>query len=381
MYPPFLGTDMNKVGMQDFFEDADWAEGLRRTVSGANELARSIRLESKGDIWAAEYFQSWLTNQDLDREPDLIEQILPLSLRGRVLLEPVLDDRMYVVCWYGNDRLSRQVSGGDPPNNYKTHDWWYSYMFVDREWKTCENKEMMQELLTSATYARWANYGTFYGISRYSFMALMGEMEKQYISKLLFTHTQTLYYKLALLCLVQRACLLRFSDEITAISQLDKSERQIGERVGSLYKQYLRFVNKIYFREVTAQEQGIELYEIMQQQMRLPQQVRALQEEMKELHQYAMIVEEDHRNDKLDILTYIGAFFVVPSFIGTYFGISDYDLSGQWIWISVFCLLSAGLAFAAIRATGDRRMVCLGLLIALMVIVLFIFPNIEKIWE
>jgi Mg2+ and Co2+ transporter CorA len=101
---------------------------------------------------------------------------------------------------------------------------------------------------------------------------------------------------------------------------------------------------------------------------------------MEQLHQYALIVDEDQRNDKLDILTYIGAFFVVPSFIGTYFGIADYDLSEHWMWISVFSVLSAGLAFFTIRTTGRTRTVLLALLTALMLGIIFLFPYLKAPW-
>lgn len=380
VYPPFMGTDMSKVGKQAFFTDDDWEIGLKRTIEEGKELARSIRLEQNGQAWVVENFATWLKEQYLRRPPDLIAQLLPVSLASTVRVEPILDDRMLVVSWYGNDLLAKEVKGKKPETNYEQNDWWYKYVFVDKEWPTCANKVMQADLIKKATYSRWVENGTFYGVSRYSFMALTGEMSNGFFPKLLFTHTQTLYYKLVSLCVVQRACLLRFSEEITAISQLETSRGQIGKRIGSLYKQYLRFVNKIYFREVTAQEQGIELYNMLQMQMDIPNQVAALQQEMEQLYQYALIVDEDQRNDKLDILTYIGAFFVVPSFIGTYFGIADYDLSEHWMWISVFSLLAAGLAFFTIRTTGRMRNLLLAALVLLMLGIIFLFPYFKAPW-
>lgn len=380
VYPPFLSTDINQVGQQAFFTNDDWVFGLHRTVNASGELARSISLECDGGPWVLDNFSSWTVDQNLRRAPDLIEQLLPVPLKNKVTIQPVLDDRMYVISWYGNDQLATQLKGTDADQHFQKEEWWYRYIFIDKEWATCSNGQMMADLLQKATYQRWTGQGTFYGISRYSFMVLMDEMASGFFPKLVFTHTQTLYFKLVMLCIVQRACLLRFSEEITAISQLNVKKGKIGARIGSLYQQYLRFVNKIYFREVTAQEQGIELYQKLHQQMELPQQVTALQLEMQELHQYALIIEEDQRNDKLDMLTYIGAFFVVPSFIGTYFGIADYDLSEHWQWISVFCVASAGLAYGAIRTTGRQRLWWLAVLILLMLLVIFVFPNLE-IWD
>lgn len=184
-----------------------------------------------------------------------------------------------------------------------------------------------------------------------------------------------MYYKTALLALMQRACLMRFSQEVTAISQLPKRDRRIAARVSSLYKQYLRFVNKIYFREVTAQEQGIEHYDILQNQMRLDKHVKDLELEIQELHQYVSMLEEEQRNDKLDILTYIGAFFVVPSFIATYFGINDYNMDGHWWEISLLGFLSAAFAFGVVRVSGAWRTLFVVLLVLLMTFTLFIYPK------
>ena len=60
---------------------------------------------------------------------------------------------------------------------------------------------------------------------------------------------------MAELVLVQRASMLRFSGEITKVSQLSNQDVEaVSKRVSSLYKEYIRFVNQIYFREITAQE-------------------------------------------------------------------------------------------------------------------------------
>lgn len=375
VYPPFLSTNLDLIGQQAFFDDQDWARGLKGTQEISNEMARSIRLETNGVAWALEDFQSWLVDQNPQRPPALVRQLLPEAMLQETALSPVLDDRMFTVCWYGNKELTEYLKGQNPEEHYKTDDWWYQFVFVDTNGATCPNMKLRKKLLEEATNPRWVNYGTFYGISRYSFVALTEHFSAGFFAKIIASHVQTMYYKTALLALMQRACLMRFSQEVTAISQLPKRDRRIAARVSSLYKQYLRFVNKIYFREVTAQEQGIEHYDILQNQMRLDKHVKDLELEIQELHQYVSMLEEEQRNDKLDILTYIGAFFVVPSFIATYFGIGDYEMDGHWWEISLLGFLSAAFAFGVVRVSGAWRTLFVVLLVLLMTFTLFIYPK------
>jgi Mg2+ and Co2+ transporter CorA len=134
---------------------------------------------------------------------------------------------------------------------------------------------------------------------------------------------QTIYYKMAELCLVQRACILRFSEEVARISAMNENKKNsLTARVSNLYKQYIRFVNRVYFREITAQEQGIELYSMLQEHMKIEQNVKDLDNEISELHQYAILREDQERNKNLTLLSILGAVFIIPTFISGFYGMN-----------------------------------------------------------
>lgn len=375
IYPPFFSSKIDLIGQQSFFDYKHWAEALEQTKA-IGEIAQAIYLKHRDQIWISDDFSQWTKQQTLDQQPFLIRQLLPSELKGNLKMKPVLDDRMFSVCWYGNQALVEEIQGQQADQNYKQHDWWYQYVFVDKpEGKTCQSKSRAQNLISAATNDRWANYGTFYGSSRYSFVALTSHISNNSFGAIVCSHLQTIYYKIALLSLVQRASLLRFSEEITAISNLEKTDEKISKRIGSLYKQYIRFINKVYFREVTAQEQGIELYDMLQEQMRLGGQVKELEQEIQELYQYGLILEEDKRNEKLDILTYVAAFFVIPSFIATYLAIGDFDMKTHWLAVSILCVISAALAFATIKSKARTRWFFLLLTAIFTIYCLFIYPK------
>lgn len=371
LYPPFLTTPLEDIGKQSFFESTDWLKGLEGPQQ-AGELPKKIALEANGKSWITETYAAYQQQPSLEQTPGLVHQLLPKILTATVTLTPVLDDRMFVLSWYGNKTLARKLQA-----DYLSSEWWYKMIFVDVSSPSCKNKTMFSNQLQEHTYHRWTNNKVFFGLSRYSFVSVSENFDKNYFSRILVTHFQTLYFKMVLLCLIQKACLLRFSAEVTWISQMVSNDRLLARKVSSLYKQYLRFVNKIYFREVTAQEQGIELYSLLQDRMHLNAHVKDLEGEVSELHNYVSMLDEEKRNDKLDILTYIGAFFVVPSFIVTYLSLDgNIDIGGnpnQLIWIGGISMGSAVLAFLIIRASKIWRLVFLVLLGVLMLYITFFY--------
>ncbi len=281
------------------------------------------------------------------------------NAKFKVYLRPVLDDRMFVVSWYGNSQLAADMSkvsdctdlviaGNEISDNrnkktyysYETNDWWYNYIYVDTS-PMQTNKFQKQELLKSQTYSRWVGQKTLYGMSRYSLVMLTSDFSDT--PSYLVRHLQSMYYKMAELCLLQRATILSFSGEITDVADLinkndenhseDKKEKKkdnkekqkdkiVTDRIEGLYKHYLLFVNKIYFREITAQEQGIEMYDIMQNTMRIPQEVKGLDYEIDELNRFsAMLHDKAEQKDmkgltgKANKLAQIAAIFLVPTLI------------------------------------------------------------------
>jgi hypothetical protein len=251
---------------------------------------------------------------------------------------------MFVVSWYGNDteiKALQQVNKDELPN-YLQHDktdFWMQLMFVDNSGSSSQSPIFSERLLQEHSYDRWIGYGSIYGITRYSFIALTNSGD--YPVKFIASHVKGRYFELVQLSLVQRISALRFSDEVTGIV-VKKNSRNLAVETDTLYEEYLRFINKIYFREPTAQEQGIELYGLLQKSMGIENEVKNLAQEIQELHNYVMLKAEDKRNTTLDTLTFVGSIFAVFSLIlgvlGTnYFGSGDdlkVDPSKGGIWFN-----------------------------------------------
>lgn len=287
----------------------------------------------------------------------LVEDLSP-TLR----VVPVIDDRMLVNCWYGNDELSAKVKETDSNGHvpFVDSDFWYKYVFVDNgEFVTCQSDKMRTELLDKSTYCRWQRLGTLFGISRYSLVALMDS--DQWTKNVLAMHMRTIYSRMFELVIVQRASMLRFSGEVTKVSALKgKRTKEVSEKASSLYKEYIRFVNQIYFRTVTAQDQGIELYEMMLKQFDSDIQIKDLDEEISELHQYVTLKIDQRRSENGDFLNWVAAAFLPATILTGLFGMNPFDCStlsirGLGIQVPIIIIASIVVSFVLFRIQKKKR--------------------------
>lgn len=387
VFPPFYRVSHWKAGHQVGFDSEDFtilgrphggeiAYEIGLQLPGTNERITEkwedspksmLRDESTLTFRLAAFIEPFLGKlyaypQPNDPREKIGKTKEPLD-PGNYKIQSVLDDRMFVVCWYGNkaitDRLAaKQIHKRKRANNgqYRrvkvkgteadrvetvyTDDWLYKFIFVDAGQLTVQNPALRRELLNKAAYQRWSGYGSYYGITDYSFVLLtaeLPELRQPWVNaSFLVTHLQTIYFRLCELVLIQRASIQRFSDEVTHVSQLDipkanhekfdEKVNQLSAYSNELYQRYIRFVNRVYFREVTAQIQGVELYERLHQQARLPTMVEGLKEEIHELHNYVaqetgrqlLAVEKDRKateEERTNFLTLIGALFLAPALL------------------------------------------------------------------
>lgn len=223
-----------------------------------------------------------------------------------VLIRNVMDDRMFTLCWYGNNELSGQLRQFDEIAKeyvYEANRFWFTFFSMDNpNSPTVQNSKLLRQYIERFTYGRWANYGTLYGVTRETFVILSEDAQNLAAvhAPPIHQHIQQMYYQMVILCLVQRASVLRFTGEITPLAQklikrnpeqtsdneeIDSTAKLVGQ-VSSLYGHYIDFLNRIYIREITAQIQGDELYTQLQNQMELKADVDNLGKQLSELNTY-----------------------------------------------------------------------------------------------
>ena len=144
----------------------------------------------------------------------------------------------------------------------------------------------------------------------------------------LLNYFETIYARMVELVLMQRATVLKFSERINMISiSADKSKELLQKEVNRLCQDYIVFKNQFYFKEVTAQDQGIEMYDMLQKSLRLEEMVKDLDEDIQELYQYHSILEEQEGNRKAQTLNNIMSFFTPASLAAAFFALGSWKVS------------------------------------------------------
>lgn len=297
--------------------------------TGHIETAHEIGFEGLNGVYS-EDFSSYKTS-DYNRPAGFIQKMIH-EVAPNIDIKAVIDDRMYTMSWYKNDNFINSLCNMTDEECSKNDDW-YRYVFVDAGDPTCQNERMKSSLLENATYNRWQKWSSLYGISRYSFVMLTSCGCPEHLLK----YFETEYVRMAELVLIQRASVLRFSTEVTNISSMDreKHDEMLPEKVRSLYKEYIRFVNQIHFREVSAQDQAIELYDKLYETAKLKEHVEKLDDEIEELYNYVSMRSGNDLNNIMAKLSVIATIFVPATFVAGLFGMNN-DFMGNDIYIESF---------------------------------------------
>lgn len=342
-------------------------------IKNRKEIADSIRIEGLNGV----YFENFETYKN-KREPwnpaSFIKKLIT-DLSETLRVEPVIDDRMFVNCWYTNKNLVEPFlclsdEGQEAIKNSEEAfhkfcfegSFWYKYLFVDEKSPSCRNKVMRKELLEKQTYLRWQQYGNIYGFTRYSIVLLMGEVNSS--NDFLPIHMRSIYARMVELVLIAKASILRFSREVTEVSKLTRTNTNndvLIRRISSLYKEYILFINQMYFKELTIQDQGIELYELMKETFKLDEYVKDLDNEIEELHSYMMLLEDRERNKKASTLNLIAALFLPATLLAGLFSMSYHDpdvckpTNSFWDLLIGVLLLAAGISSVIVMGIKKRK--------------------------
>lgn len=287
-----------------------WSEVNAEKRQELSEYLEIIGLDteiSKEDFKSYTVDEPWTATSMLDS--------LLKDLTDNLTLTPVIDDRMFVISLYKNDDMSRlSLSAADAYCNPSSpfSEFWYKYLFVDTGWPTCQNDEMMRDLLRAHTYLRWQNWNSLYGVSRYSFVYLTNSGVPSY----LVDYFMTTYARMMEIALVQRASVLCFSNEVTTLTKRgDWTLEKLSEHVDSLNEEYIRFINRMYFKELTSQDQGVELYGMIRQNLDIDSYVEELKDEIEKLHDTISFKVERSRNEKAETLNFMAAILLPVSIV------------------------------------------------------------------
>jgi hypothetical protein len=336
----------------------------------ADELSLQIELDTERKEWNTCY-SCWDAKEEKHR-PNYA--LFITELLGDIDFRHIIDDRMFTCCFHRSQTAGQLAAAWspytedlnvfqplaiditDPHTGQKEAenklreisraaiDYWYRLSFVDIG-ITCANPKMKYDLLQKVTYPRWADWGTFYAYTRYSFILFAAPGYPSYLEQHFLQH----YHYMTIILLLQRASLISFSDQVNALADKhiiskeriakltrfnlmanirecfsrDEKQHSLGDRIKTLFhkpecpdlldeltdfrKDYILFVNKVWFEEVSPQEQGIEMYNIAKNVMELEKQKDILRRDIEELYQFSKTEEADKQSKPLNLISELGS--------------------------------------------------------------------------
>lgn len=247
--------------------------------------------------------------------------------KDKFLIKPCIDDRMFVCCMVLDAALSQELKdvGGErisflqdvnirlPQKNAdgkvidcegKENDdymeGWsdettlssrlYKLLFIENG-LTCQDNTMKEELLKACVYRRWINRGTIHGVTHHSFVTVNNGADAIITS--VINPFLTEYVQMAILALAQRSVLLMLEDEAAEISNSFSDETVISheelEEIEHLQEKYVKIQNQLLLSEITVQEQGVELYGMIREQLYIQKNMDDLDSEMNNLRDISNI--------------------------------------------------------------------------------------------
>ena len=109
-----------------------------------------------------------------------------------------------------------------------------------------------------------------------------------------------------------------------------------------LHADYIRFVNRMWFTEVTPQEQGIEIYNKATETMHLKADMAELKGEIKELYEFISMLQDRTTNRQVSKQTILGTIFLPMVVLTGFFGMNlliidntSLQRAANWLFIKL----------------------------------------------
>lgn len=226
------------------------------------------------------------------------EVVSKTTVENSIIISPFHDDRMYVHGYFYDTSPKglpsvlknafphrKNILSGCDVNSY----WqnilikWCAVTQLDKDCSaTCCNLEMIAEQLDRDTYSRWTGVGTHYAITSTNFIMAINDASYPF----LFDNMQWHYFQLFLIGLLQRCSVLRFCEEAAAIMSQSTRHKDVPKLCDSMRNQYIIFLNSIWWKEVSLQIQGQEMYKKLSLNMEIGDNIKQLDEALNELYDY-----------------------------------------------------------------------------------------------
>jgi hypothetical protein len=229
----------------------------------------------------------------------------------------------------------------------------YKFAFIEQS-VSCQNRVMRRELLEKSVYARWLDYGTLHAVTHHSFVVVTGEIDS--LQATVINPFLTQYVDMARVVLAQRATILALCAKASALAKRfdsGKTTTPLMSEVVELHEKYVQAQSQVLLFELTAQEQGVELFALLTEQLYVAQNRELLDGQLHNLYeisggrirQLQLKADEekadaDRRLDrKMSLVAVIGLVWTVVQCLGL---VLTHSAAGEWSFDWKYTLVLSG---------------------------------------
>jgi hypothetical protein len=245
-----------------------------------------------------------------DSITSILERLIPFKYKKAY--SPILDDRMTLHTLFCLDNSLKESYINDTNGKSEAYRQLFSrILFVDSYGEGyAYNDNFMRELLKKHIYDRWTHYGTLHGFCRYADAAVMFSR-----FELLENNFATVYCMMSILALFYRCALIDFAEQSSRATRLFVKEGKLNsedkKHIRDLRKRFIEFSNVWYFKEVTNQDQGIEMFEMQRKSYELDVLFNRVKEDIDSIDEFIRIEQGEQFNKKIGYLNWMIVFLTI----------------------------------------------------------------------
>lgn len=255
---------------------------------------------------------------DLPEDRIFPEKILPKTSRDNsIYLDILIDDRMFVQSFVQSKQFDSLIKPTvDLDNFYKEINengikdlkQLYAWVFIDKEEATCQSNNMLYQELSRTLYTRWSGWGSLYLVTPHSLLYLSSsETTPPYLIEYFLTE----YLEIILITLSQRLGILKFSYE--ANEKVKNKPKEIVE----FQEKYVEFKNQFMLSEISAQEQGVEIYQLLQNNLYFSKHKEILDNQLTSLYEISQNKMSTKLSCSANVIAVASLIIAIASFIDT----------------------------------------------------------------
>lgn len=288
-----------RYGYGILFIRADNPDANLDTIKLINDYGRRIELpilieEGKNFSLCADeigipHVDANLTLTPGEPAPFLEKLILGDTKENVFKIEGTADDRMFLMCLVRNNRLSWRLPGllENDLEDSELEKLLYTIIFSDPDDPTCQNKAMRRRYLKDSVDPRWSEWGTIHAATNTTLFCITGEDTD--IDDSVVKPFVVEYMYLLSLVIAQRIGLEHFSvqagDKVIGADNKGLIKHEQVKELVNLQEQYVAFENQMMILKFTNQDQGIELYQILQKQLQVKDEQNLLDAQLESLYE------------------------------------------------------------------------------------------------